>query len=274
MIAPSRNTVLALSLAAATGLCSQSDAAVLMLDFGGTTVAAPDRTNSPYHSVDGAFTDSTWSAQGLANDSSHVWSDGSAATGVAVNLFKGNAGSTTLASGGWSSSSASLNGSDVNTGVYADTSVGRDGSMMTNTFTDHRSIGVQVVGLASGEYDVYLTGRNTNYIVDEHTVNFYAAAASTAGGFNFGSYASESTTFAASATDKVSAWQFTPGNASANNYVKLTVTLSEANPYLNIGSIGSGTNGIFSSIQVVAVPEPASLGLVAAMGLIARRRRA
>jgi hypothetical protein len=270
MLNPICNATIAFSLAAAMGICSDAGAAVLMLDFGGTTVAGTDRTNSPYHAVNGSFTDTSWNSQGQGNDPSHVWSDGTTATGVSLTTLKGNAGSTALTSAGWSSS---VNATAVNTGIYAGTSVARDGHMMTSNFSEHRPIGIQLSGLAPGEYDVYITGRNTNYTAAEYTVNHYVAAGATAGSFDFGAYATGSNTFAASATDKVDSWQFTPGNASASNYVKLTVTLTQANPYLNIGTIGSGTNGVFNSVQVVAVPEPASLGLLVLAGLAARRRR-
>ncbi len=266
--------------ALALGLAFPLGAQVLMLDFGGTAVTNASRTNSPYHTANGSFTDTTWNSQGQGNDNTLTWSDSTTATGLSYTAFKNNSsGQTAMVAGGWS---ASFSGSAVNTGIYATPSVGLDGYMMSTTLTDARAIGIQVSGLAHGTYDIYIAGRNTNYSASAYTVNYYASAASATGNFNFGTYDSESVTYAAGTTDKTSSWSFDPNNASESNYVKLTVSITAANPYLNIatmGEVGSGmAQGVFNSIQIVtAIPEPSSYALLAGAGglmIACSRRRA
>jgi len=64
-----------------------ASAQVLMLDFGPTAATGTDRTNSPYHTANGAFTDTTWNTLGTADVASGiVWSDNTAATGISINL--------------------------------------------------------------------------------------------------------------------------------------------------------------------------------------------
>src|SRR5690606_28476342 len=122
---------------------------------------------------------------------------------------------------------------------YTTPSVGSDGYMMSSTtLTDARAIGIQVSGLDHGTYDIYIAGRNTNYSEAEYTVNFYASSASTSGGFDFSTYGSESVTYAGNATDKTSGWVFDSNDASASNYVKLTVSITADNPYLNLATMG------------------------------------
>ena len=243
------------------GLCSAATPArAIMLDYGSTTASGASLTNSPYHAVNGAFADTTWNKEGQSTDSTIYWSDGTSATNVTSSTLKNaSGGATLLSSAGWS---ASVSGTAINTGVYVDTSVGKDGYAMSTTFNDTRAIGIQVSGLDLGAYDIYIVGRNTNYSASEYAINFYAAAGSTVGSYNIASgFAVESVAFAASATDKTSAWVFDPGDPMASNYVKMTVRLTEANPYLNIATMGNAgadvSNGYFNAIQIVPVFVPA-----------------
>ncbi len=264
--------IFAMTLGMTCNLCAD----VIMFDFGSTTVTGSARTNSPYHTANGDFTDLTWNWQDRAKNTytNFKWSDNTDAVGVSTRVFKGGTAASSVAWDGWSTS---YSGTAVNTGIYASTSVGADGSMMNTPFTNERSIGFQASGLAAGQYEVYIVGRNTDYITEEYTLNYYVGAGASQAGFDFASYDSASVTFAANATDKTSDWVFDANESSASNYVKLSVTVTAENPYLNIGSLGNGVNGAFNAIQIVAIPEPSSLALMAgAIGfliLITRKHR-
>ena len=284
-----------LACTAALSLTLPLGAQVLMLDFGGTTVSGTDLTNSPYHSVNTDFTDGTWNKQAISNDSTLVWSDGTTATGVSYNALKnGTSGGTVIVKGGWLTGNG-VTGSTVNTDIYAGTSVGMDGHLFSTTLTDNRAVGIQVFGLEFGTYDIYVSGRNTNYDATAYNMNFFASASgevtatATSGTGSAGTkldvssgFVTETNSFA-DATDKTASWSFVSGDAAASNYAKLTVSLTAENPYLNLiamGDFGSDmAQGVFNSVQIVSViPEPSSYallggtaGLFAAVGL--RRRR-
>jgi len=246
--------------AAALAFTFSASAQVMMLDFRSPAPSGDSLTNSPYHTVDSGFTDTIWNVQGQGSDSTLTWSDGTEATGISYTTFKnGSGGSTSLSAAGWS---GSVTGSVVNTGIYADTSAGADGYMMTTTFTNNRYIGIQMSGLSNGIYDVYVSGRNTAYADPSYTLNYFYSTVASTGSYNIASYASESVTFAASSTDKTSAWVFDSEDPSASNYVKFTISITDENPYFNLAAAGDGVNGIFSSIQIVAVPEPSSFAMI------------
>ncbi len=283
-----------LACTAALSLTLPLGAKVLMLDFGGTTVSGADLTNSPYHSVNTGFTDGTWNKQAISNDNTLVWSDGTTATGVSYNALKnGASGGTVIVKGGWLTSGG-VTGSTVNTGIYAGTSVGMDGHLFSTTLTDNRAVGIQVFGLEFGTYDIYVSGRNTNYDATAYSMNFFASASAettataTSGTGSAGTkldlssgFVTETNTFN-DASHNTTSWMFTSGDDENSNYAKLTVTLTAENPLLNViamGDLGAEmAQGVFNSIQIVAIPEPSSFallggaaGMFAAVGL--RRRR-
>ncbi len=280
-------TTLALFALSFTGSLS---AQVLMLDWGTTTVASDDLTNSPYHSVNGSFTDTTWIKMGQGDPtlSSIKWADGTAAndgdagtqTPGEISLNFGtnvSAGQTIidLTKG----ATGNVSGTQINTDIYAGTSVGRDGTYIGSA-AQQRAVGLQIGGLAVGTYDVYIVGRNTDTTF-AHVQNFYVGTSAAAGNFNFNTYSTESVSYAAGTTDNTSDWTFDAGNAAISNYVRLTVSITAENPYLNLASIG-GTSGdemrgFLNAVQIVSViPEPSTYALLAGAGglvLACARRR-
>lgn len=252
-------------------LTASLGAQALMLDFGGTTGTSliTNPTVSPYHAATGGgLTDTTWNSVDAKDKAagSLTWADGTTATAISYKGYKFNAGTTVTTTPGWQTVFNGLASTSVNDGIYASGSVGYDGFMTSQNFaTDNRAIGIQIAGLAVGTYDVYVSGRY-NPATTPYTLNFYAGTNSAAG-FNFSGYDSESVSFTADNESKTSAWVFESGNSIASNYVKFTISITEENQFLNIASQGAGGyNGVLSSLQIVAIPEPSTYAILAGVG--------
>ncbi len=238
-------------------LAVSAQASVLMFDFGPTDVSLP--SSSPYHSVNGAA-GTTWNkvsnpgnTDGSVPDitSGLSFSDGSAATGIGLNL--GVASGTIVGLGTQPNKNTAL-GSVYNSGIYATGSVGRDGVFLTASV----AIGAQVTGLAAGTYDIYLATRNTNYNAVVYSQRSYVSAGTAGADYNYAGYNSSALTFATSPASP-STW------VQGESYVKLTVSLA-AGEALNIAVIGdvagAPDRGFLNSLQIVSVPEP-SYGIMA-----------
>ncbi len=252
------------------GWSGDADASVLMFDFGPTTVTGASQTNSPLHTAVPSFTGSTWNKVELADiNSGLLYADGSAATGIALNLGSVTSGTTiNLAS---QPSTSNALGTGTGSGIYASPSVGRDG-IFTGTTGQNTRTGLQITGLAAGQYNIYVTSRNTNTGAGSNEVYTILAGAGAVGNFDSATLAQfGSNTFTAPNT-------LTTQWAQNQNYVLLTVTLS-AGQTLNIASHavvnGNPARGFLNSVQVAyVIPEPASLALLGlgSLCLIARRR--
>lgn len=249
-------------------------AQVLQLDFGPTVADGDSLTNSPYHTASGSIVDSTWNTVTDANlTSSLVWSDGTATSGISIDVGgNSTSGSTTidLAKTGITFSNAL--GSMTDTGVYAGTSVGKDGIFLATSGA--RAVGVQVSGLSAGNYDIYITARNTS-LSSAHDQNLYVGTAS-AGNFNYTDYAATSQQISYNgAADATASW-VAAGN-TGDNYVKFSISITSGQ-VLNLASIG-GTGearGFLNSVQIVStIPEPSTYAFLAGAGslLIAATRR-
>lgn len=233
-----------------------------MLDFGATVVTGTSQSNSPYHTVSGSFTGTTWNQVQTTDVAAGalVYASGGTASGVSLNLGAAGLASSTINLGTAPSNSGAL-GSLTNTGVYADTSVGRDGIWNGSSAASQRYVGFQVSGLSAGTYDVYVTSRNTSASV-AYSQTVYLGASSTAGNFDATTLSLSETVSYSGASDDIGAW------VDNGNYLKFTITLG-TDQYLNLGVTGSTSEfrGFLNSVQIVAVPEPAvpvmlGLGLV------------
>ncbi len=252
-----------------------ANAQVLMFDFGPTVASGASLTNSPYHTANGAFINTTWNQVQTADlGSGLLWSDGTAATGIALNLGSTTAATTSSSTLGLANSPSNTNalGSTINSGVYATTSVGKDG-IYTGTTGNSRAVGFQLSGLAAGTYDIFLSARNTNTSV-AHTQIMFLGASATSGDFvlNGAGMTSETLSIAAGTSSATSAW------VDNSNYLKMTVVVSSGD-VLNLATLGGvgEARGFLNSVQIVAVPEPSTWALLAfslTTVLVLRRRRA
>lgn len=240
-------------------------AAPLMLDFGPTTVTGVSRTNSPYHTANPSFTETTWNKVELTDVSAGglLYSDGATATGVSLNL--GSAGGGTTLDLATNPSSSSALGGSVSTGIYTSPSVGTDG-IWTNPSSSFTSSGFQIGGLSAGTYDIYYAGRNTNQSTSiAYRQVLYAGTSSSSGDFNYASYSNATIDYGAGG-DSTLVWvNGSSGVVLGENYVKLTISIASGE-YLNLAAAGLDTaerRGFLNTVQIVAVPEPASLVLLA-----------
>src|SRR5664279_4718340 len=115
------SSVLPLLLCLGPGLRGAS-AASLLLDFGPTAVATAYATNSPAHAAGLVpSTEISWNTGLIADTSSLIYSDGTAATDVSIVLGRSSAGVSTISF----TDKAYLNGAlagQINGGIYAGTS--------------------------------------------------------------------------------------------------------------------------------------------------------
>lgn len=262
------------------GFATLASAQVLMLNFRSSDgPSGVNLTNSPYHTANPGFTDTTWNNVSNSDVASGLlWADGSAASGVGFDLGLADLDVSTTVNLSTAVGSASNLGGAANTGVYSGNSIGT-GGIFSGSSADRLQVGLQVTGLSAGIYEVFVTGRNTNSGGDGDLLYSYYASEGTAGNnFDFSGYASGSVTFT-SQTDAVSSWVET-GNANAN-YAKFTVTIASGEA-INIVSNGDGgkggdaNRGFLNSVQISAIPEPHTWAMIfgtLAFGIVLIRRK-
>lgn len=265
--------VLALAFTPALAL-----AGTLMLDFGPTTPTGANLTNSPLHTASGgSFTDTSWNVVGTADvGSGLLFSDGSAATGVAIDLGVSPTSAIDLAT---QPGSMSALGGFVNTGVYDGDSVGKDAIFQTyaSSSLNQSFIGAQITGLAAGSYNVYVADRNTSTTSVSSFDGFVGTGA--VGNFDVSGYITANVIY--ESLGATTSWVEEGG--VDENYIKFTVNVASGDS-LNIAVAGNITavegatenRGFLSLIQITeVVPEPSSvllLGLGLLGSIMVRRR--
>ncbi|MBC2602586.1 PEP-CTERM sorting domain-containing protein [Puniceicoccus vermicola] len=259
-----------------TAFAFSTASAQLMLDFGPTIPIGTDLYNSPAH-ASGAISvsDTTWNILGKADVSSGLlFADGTAATGVSVNLgtetFAGSdVISFTTNPGKSSALGTGFNGIDggagwFSEGIFADQSVGTDGIWGP----DNAANGLRIDGLVAGAYEIFFVGSNTNSNVGGAIMNLYSGVGASSNSFDFSSLMATSSTITNNTF-----W------SEGENYARATITLSEGQSlFLANDTTGlDNDRGFINSVQINAIPEPSSFGLLAGiLGAIClvRRRRA
>jgi len=239
---------------------NSAQAASLMLDFGPTTIAGSDGTNSPAHSLGFVpLGETSWNKITVDN-SSLVYSDGSTATGVAVVLGRSDAGVTdTINFNNKLINITGLTGTGfgLNSGVYAGTSVLRDGIFATGTSAvATNALGLRVDGLPAGEYTVYFAARNSN-IGASMTEQMFMTNATSASSYAF--------------TNSPSVFQLNAYSGSSptltfalgDNYNKMVITL-ETGDSLYLACMGTNSTekrGFLNFVQIVPVTDTPPLVL-------------
>lgn len=266
-----KRIILSAVVAASTVLVMQVNAQILLLDFGPTTVTnvnpSFDATVSPAHSAGLSTSVATWNKVGIADiGSGLLYGDGSAATGLTLDLGVGdNTVNVNFATN--PDNGTSVTGTAFSTGVYSGTRVARDGIFQNTSGT---SLGIQIGGLAAGDYVIYLTGRNTNTSSTTTTQRFYGAVGTSSGTFDF----SGVTNFADIANNTAPASNASFVAGVQYNTVSVTLGLGQS-LFLGIDATGSDARTFLNSIEIVAVPEPTSVVMIlGGLGpMVALRRR-
>lgn len=216
-----------------------------MLDFGPRTATGGDLTNSMYHSAEPTFGDDTWNQVGTSDLNTLVWSDGSAATGLTLNLGNTLSESSTVV-GLSNTPSAHVLGGGVSTGIYDGTSVATDGIFKGNS-GQVRYVGFQLSGLPAGSYDIYVNARYTNKSY-AHVQNVYVGSGPANSDFDAVTLAQTGALTYGSGQDLTAEW------VEDGNYLKFSFSLGEGES-LNLAVTGDNLNavrrGFLNSVQIV-----------------------
>ncbi len=239
-------------------------AQTLLIDFGPTADATDNSAGLNPANIGGGI----WNKSAADLNSGVLYADGSAATGVYVDVGSDNSSTTSVK---FSSGVSTLNGSAAafTTGVFAGTSPARDVIFASGT-----GVGVNIGGLAAGTYNVYISAALTNTATPAAATLYAGAVASSSVGQN------SATPFTFTSLASLTESNATAGISSAwnagQNYVEFTnVTLGAGDNLVIAGVNGTSTIPL-NMVEIVAVPEPSTLAFLGAgalgLLLLARRR--
>jgi hypothetical protein len=251
------NTIIVAGLLLGAPLAVSPTNAAILLNFGATV---SDDANSPAHE-DGGVSGTHWNLI-AADKLTGIVDDAGTSTTLAVNLGRESSGtSNTIDFNSDTFNNRSL-GTQYNLGIYA-------GNAKSATYTDADiSIGARLSGLAAGSYNVFTTGRNTNnFGAGTYYFRVAAISSSTGSTYDFSSLPQLAEATSSDKTASNATWE------AGIDYVKGQVTLTAGQDLLIIGDGATDNRGFFNTIEITAVPEPASLSLLALGGLTLLRRR-
>lgn len=244
----------------------------LLLDFGPTAVAPADAMLDMGHfsgAVPGA--EISWNTVVNANNSSLVYSDGTAASGVSVIVGRSDYGAGNAIDFNNKLISSSALGSQLIAGIYTNTSPLKDGIFATGTSTVlTNALGIRIDGLAAGTYTLYISGRNTSTAVTASEL-FFATNGPAASSFSFSTNTTPSTLEVNSAAPIGSApnpaLAITGTFAYGDNCVSLVVNLNAGESvYLAATGVTNECRGFLNAVAIapglpVLTNFPATVGV-------------
>jgi len=165
---------------------ANSQAAALLLDFGPTTATDTDVTLSMGHFAGAVPANETsWNMITGDTASGLVFSDGTPADGISIDLGRSGFGITDAVDFDINVFTSSALGGQLKNGIYTNTSPLKDGVFASGTTAVNTNIlGLRVNGLAAGTYTLYLSGRNTSTAVTA-PARFFCATGPSATSFSF-----------------------------------------------------------------------------------------
>jgi hypothetical protein len=255
--------ITALLIAASLATAAYSHGQVIMVNFGTSTIPGGETNNSPYHSVESSFTDTTWNQAGNSDQSSLLYSDGTAATGISLDLGRGPGGVVDFTDN--SNYTGTLTNAGIG-GIYSLTTM-ESAIWGSNSSTNDYWMGLKIDGLSSGTYEVYAWGNNGNTSLGDTPMALYGTSGASSNSYNFSSLTAN-----AISNNNSTAW------TDGVSYQTVSITISSGESlYLAIDGTSTQTRGFLSGIQLVTVPEPSSFALIAGLlglsGAAFRRRR-
>jgi len=255
---PPKNILRTLVCAALLSAVASTQAQTLLLDFGPTAVLPADATLSMGHFA-GAVpgTEISWNQILNADNSSLVYSDGSAATGVSIVVGRSPAGVSNAVDYTKKLISSSALGGSATWGIYTNTSPIKDGIFATGTSSvPTNALGIRVDGLASGTYTLYISGRNTSTGITA-PMRFFATNGASAGTFAFDTNTTPTIVEANSGTavggTPTQADAITSTFAYGDNCAHLVVTLNPGDSLFlaAVGADSNGFRGFLNAVQIV-----------------------
>jgi len=249
-----------------------AECATLMLDFGGsTTTGSGQGAVGPGH-FEGLLTaaDDVWNPIGTSDTSSLVFSNGSPATGVSLDLG-GETGTTTDVIGWSETRFATRNPGDGGLLDYQKNNVVRD--YTRTNYSSTVAMGYRVTGLSPGLYYVYAAADDTYHLPGAgNNTSFEVFLGTQTGGAD--------TDYSGFISDVLENVDASGSYVRGDNYSRTLVKLG-AGESLVIASERRGPSdgrGQMNALQIMPIPEPAALAIWSLLGVLAaaagwRRRR-
>ncbi|MCO5051128.1 MAG: DUF4623 domain-containing protein [Verrucomicrobiae bacterium] len=223
-------------------------APALLLDFGATPSTGAARLLDPAHAAGIVpAAEAEWN-QIVADTASLVYSDGSAAVGVTLNLgrsFADGPEGNDIIDFNDDGYSVSALGTVLNSGIYAAGSPVRDGIFGGAGGTNNLALGMRVDGLPAGTYRIVVHGRNSN-TAEIAGLRFYARTGASSDTYAF--TLSDLNVVVANTRPAITA-----GFVEGDNFGVITITIGvgESLFVASEGDVGVEMRGFFNAIAIV-----------------------
>jgi hypothetical protein len=246
----------------------------------GTNQGTSTVARGPAYSADGGeatLSDSqtVWTSI-AADDTTLFYTDGSAATGVALNLGLETTTTSQIldlnSTGTIGSTGSSAPVGNSGPPSHLDHRMGRD---YLRSSTSSLAFGAQVIGLPAGSYYVYVIADNLFSSTVLQMTSYVGVTTAGSTTIDYSGFASEIHENNPASHASPTTWLFGDNYARYNLVIQagdaINIVIDDG---LNLSTLAA-TNSILNGIQIVAVPAPAALpgGLFIFAALLMRRRR-